>query len=374
MKAVWLVFFLLWTLILPEAAQAMPIPQKKRLALGETIRLKLPAVERVRLSRDGIVIARHGSGDEWLLTGTAKGIVLIHPDGGVAGEREIVLEVFAPQSHPGSQRSIRTVQDPKDSLGCDGIASRFGAFEFRVSMDSRRLATEAGLAPRIEYTAQANVVSGGNSVSIGRGSFGVAARDISGRMDSNVIAKPRLVLFPGVEAAARSGGEFRIDAPVFAQASGNGNPNGVFPGRMDVWKEYGLAVRAKWTECVRESAVVEYEVSVTQRISGNEQHLLAGRISGKRAIMAGDRAFGGAVEFASGARSRQGSYLLRGIPILGPMLSKRDDENGETTMTVWVQALDDSTAGQGYLPSDRSEALEVDFGAGGDEGSGKPVE
>lgn len=46
-----------------DAAQ---IPQKKRLILGETMRLALPGVKRVRLSREGIVYARHGSGNDWM--------------------------------------------------------------------------------------------------------------------------------------------------------------------------------------------------------------------------------------------------------------------------------------------------------------------
>ena len=295
------VHFFAWTPV-----HATGLPQKKRLPIGETIRLAIPGVERVRLSRDGIVLARHGSGNEWLLTGTAKGVVLIHPEGMESGVGEIVIEVFSPPvrpatvSSPGMFNSSNVLHGAKSGRGCDGAMEKYGAFEFLVSMSSRRKAVEVGVSPRINVMAQSNVESNGKSVNLARGVFGVGTTDISGRMDSKVIARPRLVLFPGVESVVRSGGEFRTESPVFPFGSGKGDSGGVFPGRLDVWKEYGLAIRAKWTECINDRAVVEFEVSVTQRISGGEQHLLAGRISGKRPVGIGGKSFGGAVEFASG--------------------------------------------------------------------------
>ncbi len=353
---------------------ATGLPVKKRLPLGETLRLPMPGVERVRLSRDGIVLARHGSGNEWLLTGTARGVVLINPEGVDSGEREIVVEVFSPAGRATNgapsktQISSHLPHAAKPASDCDGPLEKYGAFEFLVSMVSRRKAIEAGVSPRINLTAQSNIVSAGKSSSLARGVFGIGTSDVSGRMDSSVIARPRLVLFPGVESIVRSGGEFRTEAPVFPTSNGGGNPSGIFPGRLDIWKEYGLAIRAKWTECSKDRAVVDFEVSVTQRISGGEQHLLAGRISGKRAVRIGEKSFGGAVEFASGARSRQGSYFLDGIPILGPLFSRRDDEDGDVTMTVWVQGLDDSIAGEGFS-SPEGQSSKIDSGSSSDKGA-----
>lgn len=370
-------FFVLFFLYSPVYAAGLP--QKKRLPIGETIRLAMPGVERVRLSRDGIVLARHGSGNEWLLTGTAKGVVLIRPDGVESGEGEIVIEVFSPPVRTATLFPPRTVNSPnflhgaKSVRGCDGAMEKYGAFEFLVSMSSRRKGIEVGVSPRINLTAQSNVDSSGKSMSLARGVFGVGTSDISGRMDSKVIARPRLVLFPGVESVVRSGGEFRTESPVFPLGHGNSNPSGIFPGRLDVWKEYGLAIRAKWTECINDRAIVEFEVSITQRISGGEQHLLAGRISGKRSVGLGEKSFGGAVEFASGAHSRHGSYFLDGIPILGPLLSKRDDEDGDATMAVWVGGLDDSIAGEGFALSE-TQGSKVDSDSSGSDGAGEGVD
>lgn len=341
-----------------DAAQ---IPQKKRLILGETMRLALPGVKRVRLNREGIVYARHGSGNDWLLTGTARGVVLLHPDMDAASSPsssstssssftpeapEFVIEVFVPQLRSLSTSAAHNTTGPHgssesaESLDCNGALPNFGAFEFLISMVSHRQANEYGLPVRIDLAAQVKALTGTSPRTVGSGLIGIAVADNSGRMDSKVVARPRLVLFPGTESLARSGGEFRIEAPVLHQGQGSGgNPNGIFPGRLDIWKEYGLSLRAKWTGCIRERAVIEYEVSVTQRISGSEQHLLAGRISGKRSVPPGGKAFGGAVEFASGAQSSQGSYWLENIPLLGPLFSRRDNEDGEGTMTVWVQAL-----------------------------------
>ncbi len=356
---------------------AAQIPNKKRLILGETMRLALPGVKRVRLSREGIVYARHGSGNDWLLTGTARGVVLLHPDMDAPSSSssssssssltpeapEFVIEVFVPQPRSGSTSAARNTTGPHgssesvESLDCNGALPNFGAFEFLISMVSHRQANEYGLPARIDLAAQVKALTGTNPRTVGSGLVGIAVADNSGRMDSKVVAKPRLVLFPGTESLARSGGEFRIEAPVLHQSQGSGgNPNGIFPGRLDIWKEYGLSLRAKWTGCIRERAVIDYEVSVTQRISGSEQHLLAGRISGKRSVTPGGRAFGGAVEFASGARSSQGSYWLENIPILGPLFSRRDNEDGEGTMTVWVQALSevnpDTEAEKGPIEGD----------------------
>ena len=358
---------------------AAQIPNKKRLILGETMRLALPGVKRVRLSREGIVYARHGSGNDWLLTGTARGVVLLHPDmdaplspsspsspssSSLTPEApEFVIEVFVPQVRSGSTSAAHNTTGPHgssesaESLDCGGALPNFGAFEFLISMVSHRQANEFGLPVRIDMAAQVKTLTGTSPRTVGSGLVGIAVADNSGRMDSKVVAKPRLVLFPGTESLARSGGEFRIEAPVLHQGQGSGgNPNGIFPGRLDIWKEYGLSLRAKWTGCIRDRAVIEYEVSVTQRISGSEQHLLAGRISGKRSVLPGGKAFGGAVEFASGARSSQGSYWLENIPILGSLFSRRDNEDGEGTMTVWVQALSevnpDTEAEKGPIEGD----------------------
>ena len=362
-----------------KALNAEGLPEKRRLPLGETMRLAMPGVDRVRLSRDGIVLARHGTGNEWLLTGMARGVVLIHPEGVASGERELVIEVYSPTARAVSVAPSKT-QNPAHALagtkleyGCDSAMEKFGAFEFLVSMSSQRKAMEVGVSPRINLTAQGNFESNGKSLSLARAVIGVGTSDVSGRMDSKVLARPRMVLFPGVESVVRSGGEFKTESPVFPYGHGGGNQGGLFPGRLDVWKEYGLAIRAKWTECINEKAVVEFEVSVTQRMSGGEHHLLAGRISGKRAIGLGMKAFGGAVEFASGAHSRSGSYFLGGIPILGPLLSRRDDEDGDATMTVWVKGLDDSIAGDGFS-STEVQGSKVDSGASSDDGAGKGVD
>ncbi len=383
MVAIFTVRFLVVLVLMPfvicDTAHATALPQKKRLPLGETMRLAMPGVERVRLSRDGIVLARHGSGNEWLLTGTARGVVLIHPEGVTSGPQEVVVEVFSPAvraqtpSPSKSTNSLHYLQGPKSESGCEGIIEKYGAFEFLVSMSSHHKASEAGVSPSISLTAQTNVDSSGKSLNLGRGFFGVGTSDISGRMNSKVIAKPRLVLFPGVESIVRSGGEFKTESPVFPFGHGNGNPSGIFPGRLDVWKEYGLAIRAKWTECMNEKPVVEFEVSVTQRISGGEQHLLAGRISGKRSVRLGGKSFGGAVEFASGASSRRGSYFLEGVPILGALLSKRDDEDGDATMTVWVEGLPDSSAGEGFSSSEARDS-KVDPGPDGNHCAGEGVD
>lgn len=362
-----------------KALNAAGLPEKRRLPLGETIRLAMPGVDRVRLSRDGIVLARHGTGNEWLLTGMARGVVLVHPEGVASGERELVIEVFSPAARAASVVSSKKINQahalpgPKSEYGCDTAMEKFGAFQFLVSMSSRRKAMEAGVSPRINLTAQGNFESNGKSLSLARAVIGVGTSDVSGRMDSKVIARPRMVLFPGVESVVRSGGEFKTESPVFPFSHGGGNQGGIFPGRLDVWKEYGLAIRAKWTECINEKAVVEFEVSVTQRMSGGEHHLLAGRISGKRAIGVGVKAFGGAVEFASGAHSRSGSYFLEGIPILGPLLSRRDDEDGDATMTVWVEGLDDSIAGDGFS-STEAQGSKVDSGSSSDDGAGEGVD
>lgn len=325
-------------------AEVSVFPKKRRIPLGETVRIQLPGVKRLRLSREGVLIARPGKGDDWMLTGTARGVVLVHPEssdtGSPAEAGDIVAEVFtAPvrtaSAHPAATRS--------ELPECDGLMASTGAFDFQVSMNSRRKAREAGLPLHVEANAQW-LNATGKGVSAGsRLGFGISGADMAASVDSKVLANPRLVMFPGSEAIARSGGEFRVEAPVLQYGGGNpptsgGNPNGLFPGRIDVWKEYGLALKAKWVGCVRDAAVIEYEVAVTQRISGSEQHLLAGRISGKRLVEPGIRHFGGAVEFASGAKSIQGSWILERIPLLGPLFARRGDEDGDATMSLWIQS------------------------------------
>ncbi len=317
-------------------------PKKKRVPLGETIRMSLPGVKRLRLSREGVVIARPGKGDDWLLTGTARGVVLVRPESSAAGSEseDIVVEVFvmpppAKSAHSGATRG--------ELPECDGVVASVGAFDFQVSMNSRRNAREAGLPLRLEANTQWMNMTGKGISAASRYGFGVSGTDMAASVNSKVLANPRLVMFPGSEAIARSGGEFRVEAPVLQYGGGTHsapgeNPNGLFPGRIDVWKEYGLALKAKWVGCVREAAVLEYEVAVTQRISGSEQHLLAGRIAGKRLIEPGIRHFGGAVEFASGAKSVHGSWILERIPLIGPLFARRGDEDGDATMSLWIQS------------------------------------
>lgn len=315
-------------------------PEKKRIRLGDTVPLSMPRVKRVRMSREGIVFIRHGNGDEWHLTGTSRGVVILHPEGEdtPAGTSvpDIVVEVFS--SVPRISTSSQT-REKEGNPGCDPVKESTGVFEFSVSMDSSREARESGLPLRLDLNGNWISIGGAGVTAASRVSAAVSSADLEGSMDSRVFARPRLVLVPGSEAIARSGGEFRIEAPVVHQQSSHGNPNGLFPGRIDTWKEYGLALKAKWVSCVHKDALLEYEVAVTHRISGSEQHLLAGRISGSRMVGALQPAFGGSVEFATGAKARQGSWILERMPLIGPLFARHENEDGNATMTLWIKAI-----------------------------------
>ena len=58
---------------------------------------------------------------------------------------------------------------------------------------------------------------------------------------------------------------------------------------------------------------------------------------------------------------------------MGPLLSKRDDEDGDATMTVWVGGLDDANAGEGFDLSE-THGSKVDSDASGGDGAGKGVD
>ncbi|MEY4630244.1 MAG: hypothetical protein RIQ81_364 [Pseudomonadota bacterium] len=351
----------------PGRALAVTMPRKYRVATGATMAIALPGVRRLRINREGVIHARRADGDQWVVTGLAKGVVLLQPErdpaSGAKGESngvfkepaEIVVEVFsAPIRAPEAKRAPGTATDSNWPPGCDSMINEVDAVRFKIVMDSTQSSSAGGVSPAIHVEGQLGRVvgtglAGGASVlQLARGVASIASNDRDGKVRAKVIAEPRLALFPGAEAMVRSGGEFRTDGPVVTWsparserhvAGGNGAlPQGWHDSRG--WKEYGLSLRASWLGCHEGRAAVEYEVWLTQRVSGSEDHLLTGRISGKRLLAFRQSVFGGSIDFALDAGSSTGSWWISHMPFfgkfLGDLLSSQGEEKGNSQMTVWL--------------------------------------
>lgn len=348
----------------------------KRIFVGESFDLNLPGVRRIRLSREGIVYVRPGQGDLWRFTGVAKGVVIMHPqrdpenpNNSEAGAKneiysdELVVEV---QSRPirnqaAMRRSVRSKVESQSE--CTEFLSMYEAFEFVITMQSARRGESSGMKSRLDVELNGTIVSRSSGSSLAAGKILSRLADESAESRTRVLSRPRMVLAPGRKTTLKSGGEFKVDAPVLAGSPSLGaDQSGFVTAKFGSWKEFGLVVSATWLDCASDRARVEYDVSLLQRSAAGSETLASGRVTGVRAVPLERWVFGGAIDFASGSAMKAGSSIFSGIPIIGPLLLQRDHESGDSDMVVWLRGISqvqlDGPRFESYSP------VEGEFGDG----------
>ena len=337
-------------------------PLRRSLEVGATVRVRLPGADRLRISREGVIHVRRGDGDHWLLTGLSRGVVILHPessDSDPGGSSvDMVVEVVAAQSRSARLPNVNHAAVQKDDFApCESLVDSTGAVRFRIMMSAMQESSTGGIAPSIKGDGHfariigTSVASGGGVVGMARGMASIASFDNDGRMQAKIVAEPVVAVFPGSESVVRSGGEFRTEGSSMAwdpvvqgqRASGAGmRGDGLGSGWTagSGWKEYGLSLRTFWAGCQRGRAVIQYEIWLTQRVSGRDDHLLAGKITGKKLLDPERLVFGGAIDFALDAGTENGSWWINRIPLvghaLGRLFSRKGEELGKSKMSVWL--------------------------------------
>jgi hypothetical protein len=356
-------------------AASSSLPARKTIIIGDTARVRFPGAHRLRISRDGIVHVRRDRGDDWFVTGLSRGVVIIHPefpDGQETNSNsDTVLEVkLAPTNS--SRPSRQSVEN--DNGSCDPVIAKAASVRYRILMNAVQSSSAGGISPALKMEGHlarmvgSSVASGGSVVEMARGVASIASMDNEGKMRAKIVAEPVVAVFPGAESIVRSGGEFRTDGPVLetdpamhGQRVGGAAIHGAGWGSgwtaASGWKEYGLSLRTFWDNCRLGNASIQFEIWLTQRVSGQDDHLLAGKISGKKWLVPERMTFGGAIDFALDSGTESGSWWINRIPFvglaLGSIFSRKGLEIGKSKMSVWLTLTRD----EGFVGSDGSEKI-----------------
>lgn len=354
-------------------------PAAKTVFVGDSFDLNLPGVNRVRMSREGVVYVRPAGGDIWRFTGIAKGVVIMHPESENASDNKkkqystgLVIEVRA---RPAAARPrVLRRGDGSDTFGanrralhekierlCEGSIDRYDVFEFVISMQSVKNGQSTGMAGQLDLEVNGGFSAAPVSSTARRIPPGLTADLVSRLVDktavlkSKILARPRIALVPGKQLSIRSGGEFRVDVPVYADLPRHAKSEGIFSGSIGSWKEYGINIVAIWSECFEGAAGVEYDITLSQRVGGGNEALSSGRITGMRHLPVDSFVFGGAIDFVSGSTFAGGTSLFSQVPILGPLLKRSDKESGNSEITVWIRGLSKSDEEQPelYIPGNK---------------------
>jgi hypothetical protein len=178
---------------------------------------------------------------------------------------------------------------------------------------TRSFVTGSGLNATVQWTPNAS----GQTIS-----FETSPQNLS--TSRKIIADPVITTIPCVDIEVRAGGEEhtneRMDSDIVTGS----------------WKSHGLAVNMEVIPLTREKVRIPYQVSLRIPTRKLGSYSLS-EAKSSMDLQIGMRKLAAVINLSSSNGERKSSFFLADIPIIGPLITARNDSESSSKLFIWLQ-------------------------------------